>query len=345
MAHNVFFEEMSYTGETIPFKAVTKRYKAEPTFFAANTADRSGRESHSKLILPTDSEINNTISAKDYQNLRSQHFDLPNRLQYHVHDYIQITQKHSGSIVYIFLGDVLQIEDSDILFIHSNTPHCWLAQENTYCTSAAFYENSLCFDSGLIRFQPYLKFFSFHIVPYLLIKESNPYHSRIKLALDNLIEINEKQGYGFDAILRNQAVILLLLILQMLIDTQHPSMNFVEDPTLQHALSHMIMNYSENISVKDIAEHVGMNADYFSHFFKQKMGMSCKKFLNRLRIEKAASLLMSSNLSITEILYECGYKTMSVFYRAFNEMYSMSPTNYRKMHLSVLDNALNKSLE
>ena len=51
---------------------------------------------------------------------------------------------------------------------------------------------------------------------------------------------------------------------------------------------------------------------------------------NELRLGYAANLLLSSNLSATDICYECGFCNLSWFYNAFEEKFEMSPIEYRK---------------
>lgn len=53
-----------------------------------------------------------------------------------------------------------------------------------------------------------------------------------------------------------------------------------------------------------------------------------------LRLEHSAKLILTSNLTITDICYECGFENLSWFYKQFIKKFGMTPTNYRKKYFS-----------
>ena len=54
--------------------------------------------------------------------------------------------------------------------------------------------------------------------------------------------------------------------------------------------------------------------------------------VNELRLEYAANLLHTSNLSVTSICYECGFENLSWFYKLFEKKYGTTPSQYKKLH-------------
>ena len=54
--------------------------------------------------------------------------------------------------------------------------------------------------------------------------------------------------------------------------------------------------------------------------------------VNDLRLEHSVNLLMTSNLSITDICYECGFENISWFYNVFEKKYKITPSQYRKKY-------------
>lgn len=73
---------------------------------------------------------------------------------------------------------------------------------------------------------------------------------------------------------------------------------------------------------------------------REHLCRSLKKFyktspcmlVNDLRLEYSINLLMTSNLSVTDICYECGFENISWFYKVFEKKYSTTPSNYRKKY-------------
>lgn len=89
-------------------------------------------------------------------------------------------------------------------------------------------------------------------------------------------------------------------------------------------------NYCQSCSLRDVAESAGYDYAYVSKLFKRRTGHSFHQYLIRLRIEKSRSLLLESELGVTEIAYECGFGSLRSFHRAFWEAFGVSPSLYRE---------------
>ena len=89
-------------------------------------------------------------------------------------------------------------------------------------------------------------------------------------------------------------------------------------------------NYTRKISLKEIAEASGLSAPYFSTIFRDEMGENLSSYLNRLRVEKAAVLLITSNTSISNIAASCGFEDQSWFSKIFKSFTGFTPGKYRE---------------
>lgn len=72
--------------------------------------------------------------------------------------------------------------------------------------------------------------------------------------------------------------------------------------------------------------------EHLCRSLKKHYNTSPCALVNDLRMEHAVNLLTTSNLSITEICYECGFENISWFYKTFEQKYSITPLQYRKHH-------------
>ena len=88
------------------------------------------------------------------------------------------------------------------------------------------------------------------------------------------------------------------------------------------------------MTVNDIANRLHVTRTYFSQMFKDRVGVSPKKYLNEVRMEKAAELLTKNNSSITFVADSVGFSDVFIFSRAFKNYYHCSPTEYIKKHQS-----------
>ncbi len=89
-------------------------------------------------------------------------------------------------------------------------------------------------------------------------------------------------------------------------------------------------HYMENLSLHVLAEEIHMNSYYFSAFFKKNTGENFKDYVNRVRIEHAVPLLISTDMKTYEIAENVGFGDIRVFNSAFQKMYRETPGNYRK---------------
>ncbi|GHV36739.1 hypothetical protein AGMMS49546_02660 [Spirochaetia bacterium] len=89
-------------------------------------------------------------------------------------------------------------------------------------------------------------------------------------------------------------------------------------------------NYTRKISLGEIAGASGLSAPYFSTIFKEEMGENLSVYLNRLRVEKAAAMLIETEEALSEISEACGFEDQSWFSKIFKNYMGLSPGKYRE---------------
>ena len=89
-------------------------------------------------------------------------------------------------------------------------------------------------------------------------------------------------------------------------------------------------NFATDITLDDMAAVSGFSCKYFCRFFKNMTGTTPVNYLMAYRIERAARKLLSSDLSVTQIAYDCGFNDLSYFIKTFKTFKHLSPKEYRK---------------
>jgi len=89
-------------------------------------------------------------------------------------------------------------------------------------------------------------------------------------------------------------------------------------------------NYTRKVSLKEIADVSGLSAPYFSTIFKDEMKENLSDYLNRLRVEKASTMLLETDLLVSEISAACGFEDQSWFSKIFKNHTGISPCKYRR---------------
>lgn len=106
---------------------------------------------------------------------------------------------------------------------------------------------------------------------------------------------------------------------------------------IKSILTYLRLNSSQKITINMAASFAGMNPQYFCRYFKKYTGKTMTEYINEVRIEKAAELLVSTDDLISDIAQQCGFDNLGYFIKRFTEKKKMSPSHFRKSQNSVIN--------
>ena len=88
-------------------------------------------------------------------------------------------------------------------------------------------------------------------------------------------------------------------------------------------------NFSQNLSLQNIARDVDINPVYLATSFRRHFGSTIGEYVRKLRIDFACSQIRTSNRPLTEIAIDAGFCDQSHFSRSFKQLIGVSPSAYR----------------
>jgi AraC family transcriptional regulator, regulatory protein of adaptative response / methylphosphotriester-DNA alkyltransferase methyltransferase len=91
----------------------------------------------------------------------------------------------------------------------------------------------------------------------------------------------------------------------------------------------LVVHYNQRLELQDIAEHAGISIFHLERLFKQETSETPRSYLEKIRVDKAASLLKNTPGTNLDICYEAGFQSASNFYKVFRRLKGCSPTEYR----------------
>lgn len=101
--------------------------------------------------------------------------------------------------------------------------------------------------------------------------------------------------------------------------------------TAASAFAFVVENFRADISLSDLARHLGISDSACSRFFKKSCGNSFTDYVAQLRIGHACKLLSDTAMPVTDVCFEVGYGNLSNFNRVFRQQRGLTPSAYRRL--------------
>lgn len=102
---------------------------------------------------------------------------------------------------------------------------------------------------------------------------------------------------------------------------------------LMEILKYISANCKDHhLSLDRIADHFHLSPQYLSRYFKNQMGVSLKKFIDNMRMNKSLQALKLTDDRIIDIALKFGFPDAKAYYRVFKETMGMTPAEYRDQH-------------
>ncbi|MCM3627778.1 AraC family transcriptional regulator [Paenibacillus glycanilyticus] len=155
--------------------------------------------------------------------------------------------------------------------------------------------------------------------------------------MDTLISLFRELGVLYQdrsylARIREKSI--LLEIIALFLSQSDTHLRFVpgrlgEIERLKRIEAFIEANLAEALTLEQLAKHVHLHPNYLVRYFNKHFAVSPLKYLNRRRMQKAKSLLGTTDLAIKEIAELVGFPDTNHFGKAFRKEASCSPTEYR----------------
>ena len=121
---------------------------------------------------------------------------------------------------------------------------------------------------------------------------------------------------------------LVKIAVENVIDFQK-SIKDAQTPTVTRVISYIDNNYFEDLSLKTLSAKLNFNAAYLGQLFKTETGEMFTAYLNRVRIEKAKELLLSTRLTSIEVAKKVGYVNTKYFSNIFKKITGVYPSDFK----------------
>lgn len=264
---------------------------------------------------------------------------------WHYHPELQLCHVNRGSGERLIGDRMFPIEEGEVILLGANLPHVWrydlVASGSIEATVVHFSESVLGRD--------WLQRPELASVRLLLARACQGLQvtGELRVEIANKIrDLRERQG--LPRLIGLLETLHLLSVSNQLntlsTNGYQPLATQLDLERMQRVCDYITEHIHESLDRDSMARMIHMSGSGFSRFFKAHTGMTFQEFVTDVRISKACLLLASSDAPITELATQCGYGELSTFNRAFKRYRNTTPTKYRGMVRSVMQENRPESL-
>lgn len=258
-------------------------------------------------------------------------------IDWHWHEELQFCIVTKGNINFNVDGDSIILSEGEGIFINSRQLHQAKNYKGSDCSyiCLAFHPDFISSFTGSIinikYIQPYI---DNSRINYCILKNDIKWQSVI---LNNIFKIYEeynKKEMGFEL----QIFILLIEVWNILIKSYFVS--FSNDKArnnslhIKNIISYICDHYMEKIELNDLAKEVNLSKSTCCREFKKYMSCTIFEYIINYRLVVSSDLLTTTNDSISDIAYQCGFGSTSYFIEKFKMKTGVSPSVYRKQKMN-----------
>ncbi|MHA4812045.1 helix-turn-helix domain-containing protein [Flavitalea flava] len=255
---------------------------------------------------------------------------------FHCHpelELVYVTQSFGKRII----GNSVEPFDAgDMVFLGSNVPHVWLNDE-------IYYKEITSLQAGAIVVYFNKGIFSEIFYQLQETNKLNVFFSKATRGLSIMGKTNGIVAQKLEILTKKKnfdLVVGLLEILSILADSEEiafinneaytPATTSSQSNRLTDVFRYVKEHYSEDISLSCIAKVANLTPQSFCRLFKNKMNKHFVEYLNDIRVSNACKLLIETDMSISQVAFDCGYNTVSNFNKLFKKITGLAPKEYKK---------------
>ncbi len=242
-------------------------------------------------------------------------------MNWRTHEFVKIVYVWKGRGEFHIGDEIYHFDANDVIVIPPDTRNRIIDD-----TSAAPSLYICCISTHLFNFEP-------NVAGSLNIRLQSQRHgftNRIISLIRRLIHSQQKPVTTTSISMVADALQLLQFVLELESKSQtrlQPSGN--EHSVLQRYIAELPDNFFDESSIDSTSQRLGIPRRTFTKLFHELTGETWLAHTRRLAVEHAQRRLRHTELPITSIAFESGFRDLSTFYRQFKKLSGMSPGEYR----------------
>lgn len=257
-------------------------------------------------------------------------FDF-NCIDWHWHTELEFVYIESGTVT-VWAGEKqFDLTEGNGIFINSKVLHRFCSPSDAHIPNFVFMPSFIAADDSFI-YQKYVLPIISSALSFQIFHKEILWQAKALSVMREIITAQE--SLSSKELMTASLLHNLWLILFENADIPYPEEqkehSIASQARLQLMMQFIHLNYSQDISLEDIAGHVMVSKSTALNLFRKYLHTTPVNYLINYRLKQAARLLSKTEKKIHTISYETGFHNVDYFCRLFKKHYHLTPTEYRK---------------
>lgn len=252
-------------------------------------------------------------------------------IDWHWHSEVEFVFIEKGTAEFLVGSSRYVLTEGTGIFINSQVIHRFEASESVIIPNIVFSPSLLSAKDSLI-YRKYIQPLLDSSIECLIFSPEVPWQKEVLKNLLLVFDVQDTESIG-----EIKTVELLLKIWETVYENANISESIPAAKATAHTqaqlqimMQYIHKNYSEHITLADIAQTVSVSKSSALNIFNKYLRISPVSYLINYRLKRAAKLLASTDGSIYSIASNTGFENVGYFCRSFKEFFGVTPSEYRK---------------
>ena len=240
----------------------------------------------------------------------------------HWHKRYEIIRVNSGVLKVTLLNNSYTLKTGDICFINSVQSHEGVSLSDELSYDVIQIKKSAIEESAK-DFQPFNRFLNNEFQIETVFQDEYIFNFFTRLQTLYKSEDHLRHLHLYKALLYE-----LFAYLSLYHCTDDKRMTY--RPVFYDIIDYIDEHINENLTVEQIAKKFSFSVSYFSHKFKEYVGIPPIQYIIDRRLKSSVEMLIHTRQPIDIIAQQCGFESTSYFIKTFKKMYKITPKEFRK---------------
>lgn len=253
---------------------------------------------------------------------------------FHWHSCMEITLIKSGNGIYNVKEKTFSVTQGDFVIFNPMEAHGWEVLSTQMEVSVILFPIELNTNQIDGPQQKAINDFMLYGVSfYNKIADNSEHYPEFLYTFHSILLENQMRKTGYLLIIKSDILKLFIHLIRYFKASPDSPENYRNRESgmlrLKKVFQYLYSNYSEKITLQQMASLCYMTPSYFSSYFHRTMNCTFTRYLNGIRVQQAQKFLHTTEKSILDIAVECGFPNLSNFYRIYKDYTGFSPGKER----------------